>query len=167
MIKKYCIARHDDKMCFVPSCRYHIIKIGDMKKLLQRRMHSVSTTNTWTVCIHFSSTDSVAKLLLGARVDHSSILSEGSSFESPKQRSTQNAQPCEKETLEEKKNRKHLLSSFDENKSTQTSGSLFSDRSKELNETIDELELIKSLDCFIDGHGSFTSNFVSSQTKSL
>ena len=31
-----CIARHDDKMCFLPNCRYHIILIGDIKELLQK-----------------------------------------------------------------------------------------------------------------------------------
>ena len=31
-----CIARHDDKMCFLPNCRYHIILIGNIKELLQK-----------------------------------------------------------------------------------------------------------------------------------
>ena len=34
--KKYRIARHDDKMCFLPKCRYHIILIGNKKELLQK-----------------------------------------------------------------------------------------------------------------------------------
>ena len=34
--KEYCIARHDEKMCFIPNCRYHILKISDIKKLLQK-----------------------------------------------------------------------------------------------------------------------------------
>ena len=34
--KEYCIARHDDKMCFLPNCRYHIILIGNIKELLQK-----------------------------------------------------------------------------------------------------------------------------------
>ena len=35
--KEYCFARHDDKMCFLPNCRYHIILIGNIKELLQKR----------------------------------------------------------------------------------------------------------------------------------
>ena len=31
-----CIARHDDKMCFLPNCRYHIILIGNIKDLLYK-----------------------------------------------------------------------------------------------------------------------------------
>ena len=34
--KEYCIAGLDDKMCFLPNCRYHIILIGNIKELLQK-----------------------------------------------------------------------------------------------------------------------------------
>ena len=34
--KEHCIARHDDKMCFLPNCRCHIILIGKIKELLQK-----------------------------------------------------------------------------------------------------------------------------------
>ena len=34
--KEYCIARHDDKVCFLPNCRYHIILMGNIKELLQK-----------------------------------------------------------------------------------------------------------------------------------
>ena len=34
--KEYCIARHNDKMCFLPNCRYHIILKGNIKDLLQK-----------------------------------------------------------------------------------------------------------------------------------
>ena len=34
--KEYCIAGHDDKMCFLPNCRYHILLIGNLKELLQK-----------------------------------------------------------------------------------------------------------------------------------
>ena len=34
--KGYCIVRHDDKMCFLPKCRYHLLLIGNIKELLQK-----------------------------------------------------------------------------------------------------------------------------------
>ena len=34
--KECCIARHHDKMCFQPNCRYHNIIIGDVEGLLQK-----------------------------------------------------------------------------------------------------------------------------------
>ena len=73
--KEYCIARHDDKMCFLSNCRYHIILIGNIKDLLQKLDAFCFNYNTWTVCIHFSSTASVAKLL--SRVDNSLIICRG------------------------------------------------------------------------------------------
>ena len=33
--EEYCIARHDDKMCFLTNCIYHIIVIGNIKDMLQ------------------------------------------------------------------------------------------------------------------------------------
>ena len=34
--KEYCIAQHDDKMCFLPNCRCHIFLIGNIKDFLQK-----------------------------------------------------------------------------------------------------------------------------------
>ena len=34
--KEYCIARHDDKMCFSTNCRYNIRLKRDLKELLQK-----------------------------------------------------------------------------------------------------------------------------------
>ena len=34
--KEYCIAHQDDKICFLPNCRYHIILVGNIKKSLQK-----------------------------------------------------------------------------------------------------------------------------------
>ena len=34
--KDYCIAHHDDKMCFLPSCKYHILLHGNVEELLKK-----------------------------------------------------------------------------------------------------------------------------------
>ena len=41
--KKNCIARHDDKMCFLPNCRKHSILIGDIKELLRCLLFQLPT----------------------------------------------------------------------------------------------------------------------------
>ena len=33
--KGHCFAHHDDKMCFLPNYRYHIMLKGNIKELLQ------------------------------------------------------------------------------------------------------------------------------------
>ena len=102
MSKDYCIARHDDEMCLLPSCRYLILHISEIEELLQKldafcfnyqHVHC-------TVCVHFSSTDSVTKLF--SRADNSLILSRGNSCQPPTQRKRQNTEHCERETFGEK-----------------------------------------------------------------
>ena len=72
-----------------------------------------------------------------------------------------------KKRLLRKKYKKHLLSSFQKTKSTQTSGSVFADRIGQVKKTKFELELIKTVDHFLDGPGNYTSNLVSFEVKSL
>ena len=72
-----------------------------------------------------------------------------------------------KKRLLRKKYKKHLFSSFQNTKSTQTSGSVFADRIEQVKKTKFELELIKIVDCFLDGHGNYTSSLISFKIKSL
>ena len=32
----YCIADHDEKTCFLPACKYHIILLGNVEELLKK-----------------------------------------------------------------------------------------------------------------------------------
>ena len=72
-----------------------------------------------------------------------------------------------KKRLLRKKYKKHLLSSFQKTKSTQTSGSVFADRIEQVKKTKFELELMENVDWFLDGHGNYTSNLVYFKIKSL
>ena len=66
-----------------------------------------------------------------------------------------------KKRLLRKKFKQHFMSALQKNKSTQTSGSVFAERIEKAKKTKFELELIKIVDCFLDGHGSYDSNLVS------
>ena len=72
-----------------------------------------------------------------------------------------------KKRLLRKKYKKHLFSSFQKTKITQTSGSVFAERIEKVKKTKFEFELIEIVDCFLDGHGNFDSNLVSFKIKSL
>ena len=72
-----------------------------------------------------------------------------------------------KKRLLRKKYKKQLFSSFQKTKAMQTSGSVFAERIEKVKKTKFELELIKIVDCFLDGHGNFDSNSVSFKFKSL
>ena len=74
--KEYCIARHDDnKMCFLPNCRYHIFLTGNIKQLLQK-LDALCFNFQHVDCLYnFSSTASATKLF--SRVDNSLIICRG------------------------------------------------------------------------------------------
>ena len=72
-----------------------------------------------------------------------------------------------KERLLRKKFKQHFMSALQKNKSTQTSGSVFAERIEKAKKTKFELEIIKVVGRFLDGHGSYDSNLVSFETKSL
>ena len=57
-----------------------------------------------------------------------------------------------KKRLLRKKYKKHLFSSFQKTKLTQTSASLFAERIEKVKKTKFELDLIKIVDCFLEGH---------------
>ena len=69
--------------------------------------------------------------------------------------------------LWKKYKKKHFLSSIQKTKSTQTSGSVFADKIEQVEGTKFEIELIKIVDCFLDGYGNYSSSLVSFQMKSL
>ena len=97
--KEYCIARHDDKICFLPKCRYHIILIGNIKDLLQKLD---------TFCLNYQHVDCLYTLFK-YRFNGKIVIKSGQIFDNlqrvlqpSKQRSGQSAQHREKETFEAK-----------------------------------------------------------------
>ena len=72
-----------------------------------------------------------------------------------------------KERLLRKKYKKYFLISFQKTKPTQTSGSVLADRIEQVKKTKLELELTKTLDCYLERLGNFTSNLVIFRTKSF
>ena len=72
-----------------------------------------------------------------------------------------------KKRLLRRKYWKHLFSSFPKTKSAQTSGSVFAEIFEKVKKTKFELDLIKFVDCVLDGHGNYDSNLVSFEIKSL
>ena len=63
--------------------------------------------------------------------------------------------------------KKHLFNSFQKIKTTQTIVPAFAERIEKVKKTKFELELIKVVDCFLDGHEDYDSNLVSFGKKSL
>ena len=72
-----------------------------------------------------------------------------------------------KKRLFRKKLKQLFMSALQKNKSTHTSGSMFAERIEEVKKTKLELDLIKNVDCFLDGHSNSDRNSKSFKIKSL
>ena len=163
--KEYCIAGHDDKMCFLPICRYHNILIGNLKELLQKLD---------AFCFHYQHLDCLYTIFK-YRVSNKIFIKSGQLFDNlqravhfnQQNRGVDRMPIIAKKRLLRKKYKKHLLNSFQKTKSTQTSGSVSADRIEQVKKTKFEIELMKIVNCFLDGHGNYTSNLVSFKIKSL
>ena len=163
--KDYCIAHHDDKTCFLPACKYHILLIGNVEELLK---------NLDTFCFTYQHVDCLYTLFK-YRFSGKVVAKSGQVFDNvqravdfnQRNKGVNRMPSIAKKRLLRKKYKKQLFSSFQKTKSTQTSGSVFAERIEKVKKTKFELELIKIVDCFLDGQGIFDSNLVSSKIKSL
>ena len=162
--KDYCIAHHDDKTCFLPACKYQILLIGNVEELL-KKLDTFCFTYQHVDCLY-----TIFKYRFSGKV----IAKSGQVFDNvqravdfnQRNKGVDRMPSIAKKRLLRKKYKKHLFSSFQKTKSTQTSGSVFADRTEQVKKTKLELELIKIVD-FLDGHGNYTSNLVSFKIKSL
>ena len=163
--KDYCITHHDDKTCFLPSCKYHILLHGNVEELL-KKMDTFCFTYQYVDCLY---------TLFNYGFSGKVIAKSGQVFDNVQRavdfnhrnKGVDRMPSIAKKRLLRKKYKKHLFSSFQKTKSTQTSGSVFADRIEQVKKTKFELELIKIVDCFLDGHGNYTSNLVSFKIKFL
>ena len=163
--KEYCIARHDDKICFLPTCSYHIILIGNIKELLQ---------NLDAFYFNYQHVDCLYTLFK-YRSSGKIVVKRGQIFDNlqravhfnQQNRGVYRMPTIEKKRLLREKYKKHLLSSFQKTKLTQTSGSVFADRIEQVKRTKLEIELIKIVDCFLHGYGNYSSSLVSFKIKPL
>ena len=163
--KDYCIAHHNDKTCFLPSCKYHILLLGNVQELLKKLD---------TFCFNYQHVDCLYTLFK-YRFSGKVIAKSGQVFDKVQREVDFNQRnkgvgrmpSIAKKRILRKKYKKHLFSSFQKTKTTQTSGSVFAERIEKVKKTKFELDLIKIVDCFLDGHGIYDSNIVSFKIKSL
>ena len=156
--KDYCIVRHDDKMCFLPKCRYHILLIGNIKEFLQK-LDAFCFNYRHMACLY---------TLLKYRFGDKIVLNIGQLFDNlqkavhfnKQNRGVDRMPSIAKKKFLMKKFKNHFLSSFQKTKTTKTSGSVFAETIEKVKKTKFELELKKIVNCVLDGHGNYDSNLV-------
>ena len=148
----YCIAHHDNKTCCLPACKYHIILLGNVEELLKKLD---------TFCFTYQHVDCLYTLLK-YRFSGKVIAKSGQVFDNVQRavdfnhrnKGVDRMPSIAKKKLLRKKFKKHLFSSFQKAKTTQTSGSVFAEKIEGVK---------KTLDC----HSNYDSNLVSFRIKSL
>ena len=163
--KDYCIAHHNENTCFLPACKNHIVLLGNVQELLKKLD---------TICFTYQHVDCLYTLFK-YRFSGKIIAKSGQVFDNVQRAVDFNHRntgmdrmpSIAKKRLLRKKYKKHLFSSFQTTKTTQTSGSVFAERIEKVEKTKFEFELIKIVDCFLDGLGNFDSNLVCFKIKSL
>ena len=163
--KDYCVAHHDDKTCFLPSCKCHILLLGNVEELLKKLD---------TLCFAYQHVNCLYTLFK-CRFSGKVIAKSGQVFDNVQRavdfnhrnKGVDRMPSIAKKSLLRKKYKKHLFSSFQKTKTTQTSGSVFAERIERVKKTKFELDLIKIVGCFLDGHGKYDSKLFSFKIKSL
>ena len=165
--KEYCVAEHNDATCFSKNCKYHLLLVADKDvKLLMEKLDTFCFTYQFVDCFY-----TLFKYRFSGRV----ITKNGNVFDlvqrainfNRSSKAVDRMPSVAKKRLLRKKFRKHLWNSSQKTISTQTSGSVFAERIQQVKKTKFELDLIKIVDCFLDGYGSYDGNFVSFKIKSL
>ena len=162
----YCVAFHNDKTCFVSNCKFHIILLGNVEEELLKKLDSFCVTYQHVDCLY---------TLFKYQFRGKNFAKIGQVFDdvqravdfNQRNKGIDRMPSIAKKGILRKKYKKHLFSSFQKTKTTQISGSVFAERIEKVKKTEFELDLIKIVDCFLDGHGNYYSNLVSFKIKSL
>ena len=144
--KDYCVAHHDDNTCFLPSCKFHILLLGNVEELL-KKLDTLCFTYQHVGCFY---------TLFKYRFSGKVVAKSGQVFVNvqravdfnQRNKGVDRMPSIAKKRLLRKKYKKHLFSSFQKTKTTQTSGSVFAERIEKVKKTKFELDLIKIVDCF-------------------
>ena len=150
---------------FLPTCKYHIILLGNVEELL-KKLDTFCFTSQHVDCLY-----TFFKYRFSGKV----IAKSGQVFDNlqravdfnQRNKGMDRMPSIAKKRLLRKKYKKHLFSSFQKTKTTQTSGLVFAERNEKDKKTKFELDLIKIVDCFLDGHGNYDSNLVCFKIKTL
>ena len=144
--KDYCFANHDDKTCFLPACKYHILLLRNVEELLK---------NLDTFCFSYQHVDCLYTLFK-YRFSGKVFAKSGQVFGNvqravdfnQRNKGVDRIPSFAKMRLLRKKYKKHLFSSFQKAKTTQTSGSVFAERIEKVKKTKFELDFIQNYRLF-------------------
>ena len=165
--KEYSVTHHDDKTCSLPACKYHNILLVGAEELLHK-MDTFCFTYQHVDCLYTLFKYRSSKKFISKSGNVFDNVQRAISFNQRNRGVDKIKMPIiAKKRLLRKKFKQHFMSALQKNKSTQTSGSVFAERIEKAEKTKFELEVSKNVHCFLYGHGSYDSNLVPFEIKSL
>ena len=138
--KDYCIAHHDVKTCFLPTCKYPIILFRQFDELLQKSDTFCSTYQLVDCLYTLFRYRFNGKIFAKSRKVFDNV-QRGVSFNQTN-REVDKMLKIAKKRLLRKEFKQRFLSALRYNKSTQTNGSMFAERVEKAIKIEFELELI-------------------------
>ena len=152
LTKKYSVATHNDHFCPLKTCRYHIILISSSVIEILEKMENLSYVYQTVDCLY-----TIYKhQFFGPIIEESGVVFTQLTRaveHNLENKYVEKVPSISKKRLSRKKFKRHLLRAEQRNASTQTLGSSFLDRVHSLRNSKNESELIKIVDCLLDGHG--------------
>ena len=164
--RDHCVAAHYPAFCYLKNCKFHLLLIAD-KDLVELlvKVDRVCSTYQHVDCFY---------TLFKFRFSGNVLEKNGEIFDSVERavlfnklkKGVDKMPTIAKKRLLRKKFKKHMLTSVQRSISVQTTGSVFAERVESVRrKTKIELELMKVIDCFLDGYGGYESNLVSFKIK--
>ena len=150
---------------FLPACKDEVVLLGNVEELL-KYLDTFCFTYQHVDCLYTLFKYRFSGKVLAKSVQVFDNVQRAVDFDR-RNKEMDRMPSIAKKRLLRKKFKKLLFSSFQKTKSTQTSGSVFAERIEKIKKTKFELDLIKTVDCFLDGHGNYDSNLVTSKIKTL
>ena len=160
---EYSVATHNNTFCPLSNCKYHILLRSTNFEKLLKELESYHFVYQLVDCFY---------TLYKYQFFKNVIIETGGVFDIVAKAVTHNTQnksvektpSIAKKRLTRKKFKKHC-SAGQKSASTQTLGSSFLDRIQKIRNSKYESDLMKIVDCFLDGYGSIDNNFVTFKLK--
>ena len=151
----YCVSNHSS-FCPVENCKFHLVLIGSSLDQILQRLDKYHFNYQIVDCIYtlykyrfyFNIISSKSEVFnqLNRAVEHNL-----------KSRIPKKLPSVARKRLLRKKFKRHYLSSAQKLASTQTLGSAFLERIRKVQNSKYETDLLKIVDCFLDGFGTVNS----------
>ena len=165
--EQYCVAYHGSEYCPLINCKFHILLIAktDIKELFTK-LDGLCYTYQYVDCFYTLFKYRFSGMVLIRRGQLFSMVERAVCF-NKHNKGVEKSPSIARKRLIRKKFKKQQRRSWDNTCSSMINRSVLKEGIEKVRKTKYQTELLKIIDCFLDGSGNFESNLVSFKLKSL